>query len=386
MNHTKESLGIYIHWPFCVSKCPYCDFNSHVREQINPTQWQEAYLKELDFLGSQTSRRLLTSVFFGGGTPSLMDPRIVESILDHLSHYWCLDPTLEVTLEANPNSAEQEKFYAFKAAGVNRLSVGIQSLYDTSLKFLGRAHGRKEALQALQLAQKIFPRFSFDLIYARPSQSLQEWRQELEEALTYASSHLSLYQLTLEQGTAFYTQAKAGRIHLPDERHATDLYELTQEIMERAGMPYYEISNHALPGYESRHNLIYWRSQDYGAIGPGAHGRLSQKGKRWATKNFRTPERWLKAVQEKGNGTEETLEITLSEQIDELLIMGLRLREGISLSRLENLIEKPFFHILHKEKLASFIEQRFLNLEHDKLKVTPKGHLYLNFLLRELII
>lgn len=380
------TFALYIHWPFCVSKCPYCDFNSHVREHIDTKKWEDAYLLELDFLGKQTRGRTLTSVFLGGGTPSLMMPQTVGVLLMRLSHYWTLDPSLEVTLEANPNSAEQEKFHAFKSAGVNRLSLGIQSLYDAPLKFLGRAHGREEALHAISLARQTFERFSFDLIYARPQQSLQEWRKELEEALTHAGSHLSLYQLTLEKGTAFYTQAQAGRLQLPEEQIAGDFYELTQEIMEKAGMPAYEISNHAQPGEESRHNLIYWRSHDYGAIGPGAHGRLHMDKKRWATKNFRTPERWLQTVQETGNGLEEKLEITPHEQLTELLMMGLRLREGIPFSRFEELTGQPFDHALSSRKLDLLTTEEYLTLDNCTLKATPKGQLCLNAVLAQLLI
>jgi len=380
------TFALYIHWPFCVSKCPYCDFNSHVRNHIDHKKWEEAYLQELDFLGRQTSGRTLTSVFLGGGTPSLMAPQTVAAILTRLSHYWSLDPSLEVTLEANPNSAEQEKFHAFRAAGVNRLSLGIQSLYDLPLKFLGRAHGREEALHAISLARQTFERFSFDLIYARPQQSLQEWRDELEEALTHTGSHLSLYQLTLEKGTAFYTQAQAGRLHLPEEQLAGDFYELTQEIMEKAGMPAYEISNHAQPGEASRHNLIYWRSHDYGAIGPGAHGRLHMDQKRWATKNFRTPERWLQSVQGIGNGLEEKLEITPPEQLTELLMMGLRLREGIAISRLEALAGQPFSQALSSSKLDLLIAEEYLALDNFTLKATAKGQLCLNTVLGHLLV
>lgn len=379
-----EKLGLYIHWPFCVSKCPYCDFNSHVRDPIDEEQWEKAYVRELDFLGSQTRGRKLVSVFLGGGTPSLMAPQTVGAILDRLSNYWTLDPSLEITLEANPNSAEQEKFRAFKSAGINRLSLGVQSLYDSSLKRLGRAHGRHEALRALSMARQTFERFSFDLIYARPQQSLREWREELQEALTYAGSHLSLYQLTLEKGTAFYTQAQAGRLQLPEEQLAGDFYEITQEIMEKAEMPAYEISNHARSGEESRHNLIYWRSQDYGALGPGAHGRVFEEGKRWSTKNFRTPERWLRSVQETGNGLEERVEVSRDEQMIEFLMMGLRLREGISLARFETLARQPFERIFPPEKLLPLITEKFLVKESDCLKATRRGQMCLNAVLSHL--
>ena len=378
---TDKELGLYIHWPFCVSKCPYCDFNSHVRDRIEEEYWEKAYIRELDFLGNQTQGRKLVSVFLGGGTPSLMSPQTVGVILDRLSKYWTLDSSLEVTLEANPSSSEQEKFCAFKSAGVNRLSLGIQSLYDLPLRRLGRAHGRQEALYALSMARQIFARFSFDLIYARPQQSLQEWREELQEALTYADSHLSLYQLTLEKGTAFYTQAQAGRLQLPEDQLAGDFYEMTQEIMEKSGMPAYEISNHARSGEESRHNLIYWQSRDYGALGPGAHGRLSENGKRWSARNFRTPEHWLKSVQAIGNGLEERREISQHEQIIEFLMMGLRLREGISLARFEKLAEQPFERAFPLEKLLPFINEELLVKEDSHLKATRRGQMCLNAVL-----
>ena len=386
---TIKNFGLYIHWPFCVSKCPYCDFNSHVRAHIDEDLWTQSYVKELNFWGQKTTGRVLSSIFFGGGTPSLMSPQIVEAVLSRIGNYWKLSPDLEITLEANPNSAEQTKFKAFKEAGINRLSLGIQSLQPEALHFLGRAHGREEALRALEMASQIFDRYSFDLIYARPNQTLEQWEQELEEALGFAGDHLSLYQLTLEQGTAFYTQWKRGQLHLPDEKIASDFYEQTQEIMTKAGFPAYEVSNHARPGQESRHNLIYWRGQEYGALGPGAHGRLHlgslTKTQRWATQNYRLPEKWLQAVQEQDHGLEQQVNLSQEEYFHEFLIMGLRLYEGVLLQDLEEIggpsLEKKFSFT----KMTHLIEEGFLKQQEGRLKPTFKGIMSLNAVLRYLV-
>ena len=396
-----ENFGLYIHWPFCVSKCPYCDFNSHVRAQIDEDLWTRSYLKELDFWGQKTTGRILSSVFFGGGTPSLMAPQTVQAILSRLSHYWSLSPDLEITLEANPNSSEQKKFEAFRAAGVNRLSLGIQSLREDALKFLGRAHGRPEAVHALEVARQTFDRYSFDLIYARPNQTLKQWQEELTEALAFANSHLSLYQLTLEKGTAFYTQAESGRLNLPEEQLASDFYELTQEITADAGLPAYEISNHARPGQESRHNLIYWRGQEYGALGPGAHGRLhissDQQSKvqlslikprtiqRWAIKNYRAPERWLEAVAQHGHGLEEKIEILPDDHLTEFLMMGLRLCEGVAITDIEDISQISFTQTFPIEKINNLITEGLILVKNGRLCATPKGLMCLNGILRYLL-
>ena len=388
---TTKNFGLYIHWPFCVSKCPYCDFNSHVRAQIDEDLWRESYLKELDYWGKKTADRTLSSVFFGGGTPSLMAPKTVQSILNRLSDYWSLSPDLEVTLEANPNSAEQTKVEAFRDAGVNRLSLGIQSLREDALKFLGRAHGRTEAIRALRMAKQTFDRYSFDLIYARPDQTLGQWQEELTEALDFAGGHLSLYQLTLEKGTAFYTQAQSGRLHLPEEQLASDFYELTQDITTSVGLPAYEVSNHAKVGQESRHNLIYWRGQEYGALGPGAHGRLHEvsdtddKVQRWATKNFRAPERWLQAVAEHGHGLEEQLKIEPEEHLTEFLMMGLRLYEGVAIADIETIAQVSFTQRFSPSKIEDLTAENLISLQSGRLKATSKGLMCLNSVLRYLL-
>ena len=388
-----RNFGLYIHWPFCVSKCPYCDFNSHVRARIDDDLWTNSYLKELEYWGQKTAGRTLSSVFFGGGTPSLMNPQTVRAILNRLSDYWFLSADLEITLEANPNSAEQAKFNAFRDAGVNRLSLGIQSLREDALRFLGRAHGRSEALRAINMAKQTFDRYSFDLIYARPDQTLDQWQEELTEALDFAGGHLSLYQLTLEKGTAFYTQAQSGRLHLPEEQLAGDFYELTQEVTEKAGLPAYEISNHARLGQESRHNLIYWQGQEYGALGPGAHGRLHNTSnfnsntqiQRWATKNFRTPERWLEAVAAYGHGLEEQLQIPLDEHLTEFLMMGLRLREGVAIADIEALAQCSLTQRFSQLKIDNLISENLISVQSGRLCATSKGLMCLNALLRYLL-
>src|SRR5207248_878542 len=295
-----ETLAVYIHWPFCRSKCPYCDFNSHVRDGIDAARWTQALMRDLERQAELTAGRAVGSVFFGGGTPSLMPPETVEKLLQRVRLNWAVLPDLEVTLEANPNSAEAGRFRAFAAAGVNRLSLGVQALDPEALRFLGRAHDRNEAIAAIEQARATFPRFSFDLIYARPGQSVAGWRRELEEALTLAGEHLSLYQLTIESGTAFATLAGRGELALPDEESTAALFEMTQERLAAGGLPAYEISNHARPGSECRHNLAYWRYEDYVGIGPGAHGRLSRAGAKFATRQYRLPDKWLATVETEG--------------------------------------------------------------------------------------
>ncbi len=388
-DHQEESsFGLYIHWPFCVSKCPYCDFNSHVRETVDEALWEKALLKDLAFMGQLTysseQNRVLTSVFFGGGTPSLMPPRIVEKLLSALEKYWRVSPSLEITLEANPNSVEVARLKAFKQAGVNRLSLGIQSLHKQALSFLGRKHSVDEAVQALEAARKIFERFSFDLIYARSGQTLQDWEGELTRALALAGDHLSLYQLTIEPGTAFYTAHQRGDWRIPEEELAADLYQLTQEKMSASGRPCYEVSNYARPGQECRHNLVYWRYQDYAAIGPGAHGRLTVDGKTLATRAHKAPETWLKAV-ESHNGLAEKIPLTPEETFSEALLMGLRLREGVSWHRLESLNSLQTHRLKSSDALQSLIEEGLMVTTGTHLIVTEAGLLKLNALIRYLL-
>ena len=322
-------FGLYVHWPFCVSKCPYCDFNSHVADTVDPAAWQRSLLAELDYYGIKTKGRRLDSVFFGGGTPSLMPPAIAGALLDALAGYWSLAPDLEITLEANPSSVEAQKFVDFRAAGVNRVSVGVQSLDNDALRFLGRAHSATDAIQAITIAERTFERTSFDLIYALPGQSRAAWSGQLATALARNPGHLSLYQLTIERGTPFFSDHRNGAFFLPEEDLAADLYELTGEVTEKAGLPAYEVSNHAAIGQESRHNLTYWRGGDYVGIGPGAHGRLTIDGKRLQTEQIPGPANWLSTVAEKGNATRLSTTVSDTEQIEEFLLMGLRLAAGI---------------------------------------------------------
>jgi len=327
------SFAIYVHWPFCKSKCPYCDFNSHVRETIDAGAWREALLAELDWYAARTEDRTVTSVFFGGGTPSLMEPGIAGAVLARIAKNWRVDERVEITLEANPNSAEAERFASFRGAGINRLSIGVQSFDDRALRFLGRGHDAREARRAVDRAAAQFDRFSFDLIYARPGQTAEDWAEELRGALALGPAHLSVYQLTIEQGTQFAASFGRGEHALPSEAEQERLYDATQAILEDAGLPAYEISNHARKGEESRHNLVYWRYEDYVGVGPGAHGRLTEGGRRVATRQAKAPETWLAGVAERGHATAEETPLDRATAVDEALMMGLRLREGIDAAR-----------------------------------------------------
>ena len=379
-----EPLAVYIHWPFCRSKCPYCDFNSHVREGVDAVRWTRALMRDLEHQAELTAGRAVGSVFFGGGTPSLMPPETVAALLDRVRSHWAVTPDVEITLEANPNSAEADRFRAFAAAGVNRLSLGVQALDPAALRLLGRAHDRKEAIAAIKHAREIFPRFSFDLIYARPGQSVAAWGSELDEALTLASEHLSLYQLTIEPGTAFATLARRGELALAEEESAAALFEVTQERLAAAGLPAYEISNHARPGAECRHNLAYWRYQDYVGVGPGAHGRLSRAGTKFATRQYRLPEKWLAAVETEGTGLEETAAVDRETAIEEMLMMGLRLGEGVSRARLE-CAARGDTETLFGSNLAPLIEGGFLTLDAQRLAATTAGRQRLNAVLGALL-
>ncbi|HEX6000004.1 MAG TPA: radical SAM family heme chaperone HemW [Hyphomicrobiaceae bacterium] len=336
----EAGFGVYVHWPFCASKCPYCDFNSHVRRGgagggIDEPRFRAALLGELAHWAELTPGRTVSSVFFGGGTPSLMSPVTVGAIIDAVARHWPLEAAAEITLEANPSSVEAARFRGYRDAGVNRVSMGVQSLDDAVLRSLGRLHTVAEALAAIETARATFARFSFDLIYARPGQTPEAWRQELQRALALAGSHLSLYQLTIEPGTAFAELYARGKLKVPEGETARALYDLTQELTAGAGLPAYEISNHAAPGEECRHNLLYWRYGEYAGIGPGAHSRAVIGEVRRATSTERHPERWAALVEERGHGLAETVELTPAEETDEALLMGLRLDEGIDLGRLE---------------------------------------------------
>jgi putative oxygen-independent coproporphyrinogen III oxidase len=379
-----EPLAVYIHWPFCRSKCPYCDFNSHVRDGVDAGRWTQALLADLDHQAALLPGREVGSVFFGGGTPSLMPPETVAALLDRVCRHWRAAPDIEITLEANPNSAEAERFRAFAMAGVNRLSLGVQALDPAALRFLGRAHDRAEAIAAIEQAYAAFARFSFDLIYARPGQSLAAWRQELDEALDLAGDHLSLYQLTIEPGTAFAGQARRGELVPPDDDDAAAFFETTQDRLAAAGLPAYEISNHARPGAECRHNLAYWRYQDYVGIGPGAHGRVTRDGVKYATRQRRAPERWLAAVEGARTGLEETMAIDRDAAVEEMLMMGLRLVEGVARPGLEAAAGQDA-EILFADTLAPLLEGGFLTLDRERLAATPAGRQRLNAVLAALL-
>jgi putative oxygen-independent coproporphyrinogen III oxidase len=379
-----EPLAVYIHWPFCRSKCPYCDFNSHVRERVDAARWTQALLADLDHHAELVPGREVGSVFFGGGTPSLMPPETVAALLERVRACWTVTPDIEVTLEANPNSAEAARFRAFAAAGVNRLSLGVQALDPAALRMLGRAHGRSEAIAAIEHARESFARFSFDLIYARPGQSLAAWRRELDEALMLAGDHLSLYQLTIEPGTAFATLERRGELVVPAEEEAAALFETTQDRLAARGLPSYEISNHARPGAECRHNLAYWRYQDYVGIGPGAHGRVTIGDVKYATRQTRLPERWLAAVEKAGTGIEEMVPIDRDSAVEELLMMGLRLVEGVGRAGLERAAGRRL-EILFGDNLATLVEGGFLTLDSDRLAATAAGRQRLNAVLAALL-
>ncbi|MFQ8431597.1 radical SAM family heme chaperone HemW [Amaricoccus sp. W119] len=376
-------FGIYVHWPFCAAKCPYCDFNSHVRAGIDQSRWREALVRELRREAEVTRGRRVSSIFFGGGTPSLMPPETVAAIIDAAAVEWDLDAGAEITLEANPTSVEAERFRGYRAAGVNRLSMGIQALNDADLKALGRMHSVDEALAAFRIARRTFERVSFDLIYARQGQGLADWRRELRSALDLAADHLSLYQLTIEDGTRFGELAKRGRLRgLPDETLAADLYFATQEICDNAGLPAYETSNHAVPGAEGRHNLTYWRAGDYAGIGPGAHGRLTLEGARWATETELAPERWLSAVETGGGGTALRERIEPGDRAIELLLMGLRLAEGIDPRRFRRLAGQD----LDPARLKNLSDDGYLEVAPDRVRVAAKGRPVLNAILENLCL
>lgn len=381
----KKPLALYVHWPFCKAKCPYCDFNSHVRDAISHEAWREALLAEMRHVARIMGPRAVTSVFFGGGTPSLMEAGTVQAILEQAQDLWGFAADPEITLEANPTSVEAGKFRDFRAAGINRVSIGVQSLVPEDLKALGRQHSVDDARAAVKLASEIFERYSFDLIYARPGQTPVQWERELHEAMTMAGDHLSVYQLTIEPGTQFHTLYNSGRLQLPTEDIAADFYTITQDVLGAAGMPAYEVSNHARPGQESRHNLTYWRYGEYAGIGPGAHGRIDVNGKRVATRTqtearvrvatrtHRAPEEWLKRVQENGHGYHPFEDIDERAMFEERLMMGLRLREGVALEALNR-------DWLNAPKIATLMSEGLLEQSATHLIPTPAGRMVLTSL------
>ncbi|HYB55036.1 MAG TPA: radical SAM family heme chaperone HemW [Alphaproteobacteria bacterium] len=378
-------FGVYIHWPYCLSKCPYCDFNSHVRQHIDEARWRAAIMAELEHYAAETDAREVTSIFFGGGTPSLMAPESIAAIIARVKALWPTAADLEITLEANPTSVEAGRFAGYAAGGVNRLSLGVQALDDTALAFLGRRHSAAEALAAVELATRHFPRTSFDLIYARPGQTLASWRKELAQALAHAGKHLSLYQLTIEPATAFAEAYARGEFAMPEEGKAAALFEATQEMLETAGLPAYEISNHAAPGEESRHNLTYWRYGDYVGVGPGAHGRLTIAGEKWATRQHRAPEAWLARVEQGGHATRQRSALSREAVREEMLMMGLRLAEGVDRERFLETCGMTLETALEGERLARLIDGGFLELDEAGLRATAAGRQRLNAVLAALI-
>ena len=367
----RGAFGVYIHWPFCLSKCPYCDFNSHVRHQaIDEDRFVQAFTQEIATTAARVPGRAVNSIFFGGGTPSLMQPRTVGAILEAIGKHWRIIDGAEVTLEANPTSVEATRFRGYRAAGVNRVSLGVQALDDASLKALGRLHTADEALAAVAIARKEFQRYSFDLIYARPEQTTDAWSAELKRAIAEAAEHLSLYQLTIEADTPFAGLHAAGKLVTPDEAQARALYDVTQEICAAHGLPAYEISNHARLGAECRHNLVYWRGDEYAGIGPGAHGRLDIDGKRHATATERRPEAWLMRVESSGHGVVTDDILNSEERGDEYLLMGLRLREGIDPDRYKLLAGRS----LDTSRIENLRDEGAISIEPDgRLRVTQEG-------------
>jgi putative oxygen-independent coproporphyrinogen III oxidase len=374
-------FGLYIHWPFCAAKCPYCDFNSHVARSIDHSAWRSGYIAELRRAAAETKGRVLRSVFFGGGTPSLMDPDVVADIMAEIYKLWPTANDLETTLEANPGSVEAGRFKAFRQAGINRISMGIQALNNEDLRRLGRIHTVEEAQTAFDVARSTFERVSFDLIYGRQNQSLKDWEAELKKALNMAIDHLSLYQLTIEQGTAFGDRYNAGKLGgLPDDDLGADMYEITQDICGAAGMPSYEVSNHARDGAQSRHNLVYWRYGDYVGIGPGAHGRLTLNGNRTATECFSNPKRWLDAALT-GNTEKPREPLAREDQASELLLMGLRLKEGVDPNRYLALCGRE----IDKTAISELTELGLLKTEERRIIVSDQGFMVLNGVLRRLL-
>lgn len=372
-----SGFGLYVHWPFCQAKCPYCDFNSHVVANIDQARWRKALVSEIERVSEETKCRTLDTIFFGGGTPSLMPAETVDAVITSARSVWHSANDMEITIEANPTSVEAGRFQEYAGAGVNRVSIGVQSLRDADLRALGRLHSVAEAREAIDVAGRIFPRFSFDLIYARQHQTQTDWRLELSEAIAIGSNHLSLYQLTIEDGTAFGDRHSRGLLPgLPDEDRSADMFDLTQELTEKAGLLAYEVSNHARMGQECRHNLIYWNSGDWAAVGPGAHGRLSVGSGRVATESISAPGSWLQSVEKCGSGELLRSPLSAEEQFEERVMMGLRVSAGIEMRCLPQ--EKSFI-------VNRLQEEQLLECAEDKLRATAKGRRVLNYLVRQLL-
>lgn len=385
-----EGFGLYVHWPFCISKCPYCDFNSHVSESVDHKRWRDALLTELEHFAARTHTRTLTSIFFGGGTPSLMEPETIGAIIEAARRHWTPAPNIEVSLEANPGTVDAKRFADIRDAGVARLSMGVQALNNSDLEFLGRRHTVDDARAAWRDAAKIFSRVSFDLIYARPGQSGDTWRAELSEALRETTNegltHLSLYQLTMEPGTPMFEAHASGAFRLPGEDQAAALYDITQELCDEAGYPAYEISNHAKGDAACRHNLTYWRGGDYVGIGPGAHGRLTENGQARAVRQTKAPALWLKRMTAEGNGTQEEQNLPGDSRAEELLMMGLRLTEGVDKARFSRLSGRPIQAAVDPQALMRLTDGGFLVDAPASLRATAKGRLALNAVLRDLLV
>lgn len=385
MTGALRDLAVYIHWPFCLSKCPYCDFNSHVAGSVDHHHWRDMLLAELSHYAAQLPDRNIVSIFFGGGTPSLMEPATSAALIDSIGSHWTLTDDVEITLEANPTSVEAGRFRDFRSAGINRLSIGVQALDDRALGFLGRGHDQAQAIDAVTLANSIFPRTSFDLIYARPDQTVEAWKKELSEALAMQAGHLSLYQLTIERGTPFYAAHRRGEFQIPAEGPASALYEATQELCESHGLPAYEISNHAKPGSECRHNLVYWTGGDYVGIGPGAHGRLTIKDTVYATEQMPGPANWLEAVVTSGHGTRKFEALDATARLEEILMMGLRLRNGLTRDAFQSATAHEFEDVLEPRRLRRLIDANFLALDARGLRATDDGLVRLNAVLAALL-
>jgi putative oxygen-independent coproporphyrinogen III oxidase len=384
MRASDPGFAVYVHWPFCLSKCPYCDFNSHVREAVDQARWRAGLLREIDHWAALTPGRTVISVFFGGGTPSLMEPDTTRAVIERIGERWGYAADPEITLEANPTSVEAERFAAYERAGVNRVSLGVQALNDADLKMLGRGHSAAQALDAVALARDTFPRYSFDLIYARPGQTVAGWEFELGRGLEMAGDHLSLYQLTIEEGTAFHAAFRDGRLVLPDEDTAAELYAVTRAMTAEAGLPAYEISNHAAPDGESRHNMTYWRYGEYAGVGPGAHGRLHRDGI-VATAQRRKPETWLDLVEAQGHGTELMTSVPPAEAAEEMVMMGLRTVEGVDLRRLEAVSGQPLERIIDAAIAEDLEEQGLLERTGTALRATADAWPVLNEVIRRLL-
>ena len=382
-----NSISVYVHWPFCLAKCPYCDFNSHVRETVDEGKMAAAMTAEIDYYAGLVGARSVKSIFFGGGTPSLMSATTVDTVINRLSKRFSIDSDIEITLEANPTSVEAGKFDDFSKAGVNRVSLGIQALNTKDLIALGREHSLKEAFEAIELSQKYFKRSNFDLIYARMGQSVSDWQKELHQALKIANGHLSLYQLTIEPGTPFYGQLHSGKIIIPNEDTSAEMYDLTNQICESAGYEIYEISNYAKVGQQSKHNLTYWKYLDYIGIGAGAHGRITLAGQTYATMQYKKPETWLKAVQMNGHATKVKENLSQKAMAEEMIMMGLRLTDGIAYTDFKNRLGTDIEKFIAMDSLVSLKSQGFVSVKNqDRLRLTEKGRPLLNQILGQILV